>query len=760
MACGTIVAGVALPFVGGIGFAVKAASADFLSASCDIAAAPPQQSTRILASDGKTLIASMFTQNRQDIPLTQIPVSVQRALIDTEDRTFYSNNGIDVKGIIRAAVNNGTGGSTQGGSTLTEQYVKQLQYYQATTDAARQAAVAENLQRKVEDARCALKLNQTYTKAQILDGYFNLSFFGENSYGIQTASETYFGVPAAKLNLAQGAMLVGLLQSPTADDPFVDPQAARTRRNQVLDNMVATGDLSAAQATTYKAMPIDLTTASPPPVREGCAYANPAIQNDGFFCDYVVNWLETQGGLSASELQTGGLTVVTTLDAALQNSGQSAIWNSGLDPASPTALVMPSVDPRTGAVQTMITSRHYGLNTAAGQTTLPLFTTGYAGAGSTYKYFTALAALKLGVQPDFTLTTGNAYTVRNCPTDTAPYTTHNAGTYNATLALRDALPESVNTYFVGMEDQLFSCDLSPIVNTALSMGMTGLNQPASSGSTTSIAQATIEQHQTGFTLGFAPTAPLQLAGAYGTVANDGVYCPPTPVSTITGPTGTPVSFTHAACTRELSSQVARTMVTMMTADTASSEGTAASYFGNWYANGGSAVASKTGTNNDNPQGPDGGNGNSALWFVGVTPTLVSASALVNPTDPGATVTGLPSQVANNGSDVFGAYASTFWLDAYGPTLQSQHWTWADPSNIPGASAVPDPTGQSVQTATAQLAATGFTISVASVKCGSPEPAGTVGYYTPQLATPGSAVTVCLSNGVPPGSSAGSNPGPG
>jgi membrane peptidoglycan carboxypeptidase len=337
----------------------------------------------------------------------------------------------------------------------------------------------------------------------------------------------------------------------------------------------------------------------------------------------------------------------------------------------------------------MITSRHYGLNAAAGQTTLPLFTTGYAGGGSTYKYFAALAALKLGVQPDFTLTTGsNSYTVRNCPTNTTPYTTHNAATYNATLALRDALAESVNTYFVGLEDQLFSCDLSPIVNTALSLGMTGLNQPESSGSSTSVAQATIEQHQTGFTLGFAPTAPLQLAGAYGTVANDGVYCPPTPVSAVTGPTGAAVPFHAGACTRQLSAQVARTMVNMMTADTVSSEGTAASYFSTWYADGGSPVASKTGTNNDDPQGPDGGNGNSALWFVGVTPTLVSASALVNPTNPGATVTGLPSQVANNGSDVFGAYASTYWLDAYGPTLQSQHWTWPDAPAVRGTSAVP------------------------------------------------------------------------
>ncbi|HEY2043069.1 MAG TPA: transglycosylase domain-containing protein [Jatrophihabitans sp.] len=760
---GTVAAGFAVPYVGALGLAAKSAATDFLNTSCDVTVAPPQQTTRILASDGKTLIATLFDENRQSVALNQIPTAVQRALVDTEDRRFYSNNGVDLRGIARAAVNNGAGGATQGGSTLTMQYVKQLRYFQATTDAQRQAAVQQDLHRKLEDARCALEVEKSYSKAQILDGYFNISFFGENSYGIQTAAETYFGVPASKLTVPQGALLVGLLRSPTQFDPFADVQAAKSRRDQVLANMVSNGDLSAAEEAKYQSTPVTLATSSPPPVKEGCDNANKAVANVGFFCDYVVNWLETQGGVSQAEIQTGGLNIVTTLDASLQNSGQNAIWRGGLDAKSPTALVMPSVDPRTGAVQTMITSRHYGLNTRAGQTTVPLFTTGYAGAGSTYKYFTALAALKLGVQPSFTLTTGStSYTVRNCPTNayTTPYTTHNAGTYNATLALKDALPESVNTYFVGMEDQLFGCDLSPVVNTALSMGMTGLNQPQSAGSNVSIAQATIQQHQAGFTLGFSPTSALQLTGAYGTVANDGVYCPPTPVNSITGPDGKAVAFKRTACTRELDPQVARTMVNMMTVDTTSYQGTAASYFSNWYANGGSPIASKTGTDNDDPSGPDGGNGNSALWFVGVTPTLVSASALVNPTSPKSTVAGLPSTVSNNGGDVFGAYASTYWLEAYGPALQAQHWSWPDPAAIPGATNVPDLTGESVPTATSELAAAGFKITVASVSCGSPEPVTTIAYYAAHAATPGSTITVCLSSGVSPNGYGFSQPGQG
>jgi membrane peptidoglycan carboxypeptidase len=749
---GMLVACMALPFVGGLGLAVGNTAGQFLNTSCDLVITPAQQTSTVYASDGHTVIATLYAQNRRDIPLEQIPQPVQDALISTEDRRFYSHHGVDLHGLVRAAVHNGSGsGDTQGGSTLTMQYVKQVRYYQAGTDAERQAAIQQDLSRKISDARCAIDLEKRYTKSQILDDYFNIAFFGENSYGIQVAAQTYFGVPAARLTLTQGATLVGLLQSPSQLDPFVNPTAAQQRRNQVLENMVGNGKLDAAAAATAEASPLGLAASSPPPMREGCTNASAAIRNAGFFCDYVTNWLQTQGGLSEQAIKTGGLRIVTTLDAALQNSGQLAVWRSGLDPRSATALVMPSVAPRTGAVTTMITSRHYGV--AAGQTTVPLFTTGYAGSGSTYKYFTALAALNLGAQPDFTLTTGSeAYTVRNCPVDanTVPYTTHNAtANYRATLPLSEALPQSVNTYFVGLEDQFFGCDLRPIVRTALNLGLTTLNQPDAPGSTQTIAQATIAEHRTGFTLGFSPTSALQLSAAYAAAANDGVYCPANPIKSLTGPTGAPVSYHKPACSRQFDPQVARTLVRMMTVDTTSYQGTAAGYFRDWYAAGGSPVASKTGTDNDDPRGPDQGNGNSALWFVGVTPTLVSAAALVNPSSPKATVSGLPADVGNNGSDVFGAYASTFWLAAYGSALQDQQWSWPDPDDVSDPVPVPDLTGSTPAAAIAKLTELGLTGSVASTVCGSGAQRGTVGYYQPHVAAAGSRVTLCLSNGTAP-----------
>lgn len=749
VACGALAAAVLLPVIGGVGLAATKVSDQFLGTPCDLVITPAQQTTTVLASDGRTVIARLFAQNRQDIPLTAIPQSVQDALISTEDRRFYSHHGVDVHGIARAALHNGGGGGdTQGGSTLTMQYVKQVRYYQATTAAQRESAINQDLHRKIQDAKCAIDLEKRYSKKQILDDYLNIAFFGENSYGIQTAAQTYFRTSASKLTVPQGAMLVGLVQSPSELDPFANPQGARERRDQVLANMVSTGSLTAARAAKYKTEPLRLSGSKAPPVREGCANSTESIANVGFFCDYVVDWLRSQGGLSSQTVQTGGFKIVTTLDSSLQNSGQQAVWSSGLDPNSPTALVMPSVDPGTGRVQTMITSRHYGVQ--AGQTTIPLFTSAYAGSGSTYKYFTALAALKLGAQPNLTLTTGNSYTVHNCPVDpnsnVPPYNVNNAGTYSATLPLSDALPESVNTYFVGLEDQFFGCDLSPIVQTALGLGMTHLNDPAPN-SKESVAQATVSQHQTGFTLGFSSTSALELSAAYGAMANDGVFCPANPIASITGPDDKPASYKKPTCSRQFSPQIARTMLNIMTADTNSYKGTAYRYFQDWYAQGGSPIASKTGTDNDDENLPDGGNGNSALWYVGVTPNLVSAAALVNPTSPKATITGLPDNVSNSGSDVFGAYASTYWLDAYGPKLQFDSWTWPSATDIPDAVTVPDVIGQTQAEATATLAQQGFGASVSPAVCGSSQAPGNVGYYGPQVAAPGTKITLCLSNGI-------------
>jgi membrane peptidoglycan carboxypeptidase len=739
---GVLIAAMLVPFVGWAGIVARSAASRFLAEQCDFTETPVPQRSYLLARDGKTVIATLFAQNRAPVRLEDVPKPLVQALIATEDRRFYQHHGVDFRSLVRAAVHDASGdGGTQGGSTLTMQYVKQVRYYQAQNEAERAAAIDPNLDRKLQNAKCAIDLEQHNSKNQILEKYLNIAFFGENSYGVATAAETYFGVPVSRLTVPQAAMLVGLVRAPTLYDPFINPKTARDRRDEVLRNMAEVGDISAHEAADYMSQPLGLASSKPPPVREGCVYANPAVANAGFFCDYAVRWL-TSHGFTEQTLDTAGLNIVTTLDARLQTAGQKAVWRGGLKANADYILVMPSVDPATGDVTTMISSRRFGVESADhGQSSEPLFTGAYAGAGSTYKYFTAAAALSAGAPTSLSLSTpGNTYTTRNC--NSGKYQIRNAGDYPSTMQLADALPQSSNTYFVAMEDEFFGCKLSPIVDTALRLGMDRLNQPLNDTAAASIAKEVVRSEEPTFTLGQEPTSPLELTGAFSAAVNDGVFCPPAPILHVYSSTGAAMKVDRPACHRELSQYVARTVVTLMRADT--HNGTARSYFGDWYAKNGSDVAGKTGTDNNAAD-----NGNSALWFVGMTPHLVSAASLVNPQNPKQTVHDLPNLPGVSvGQDVFGAYASTYWLDAYGPTLARTHWSWPSAESLVG-SAPPRVIGRSLENAKAALTDAGFRVSVFPVACGSPMYAGLVAYQQPPLAEPGSAVTICLSSGISP-----------
>lgn len=759
---GVLAAGLLLPYIGGAGLIAKAGADKFLGTQCNLTEEPVQQRTTMYANDGKTVIATLFDQNRQVVSLSRIPKAVTNALISTEDRRFYSHHGIDVRGLIRGALKT-SNGDTQGASTLTEQYVKQVRFYQATTEAERNAAIDQNIDRKILDAQCALKIERESTKPEILEKYLNIAAFGENSYGIATAAQTFFGVDVGKLTVPQAALLVGLVKAPTDLDPFNHPQAARDRRDLVISNMATEGYISATEAARAKASPVRLAPHAPVP--RGCSFANPKIKNVGFFCDYVTDWLTRVGGLSEPKVNTGGYKIITTLDANLQNQGQDAIWTqSGLDPAHGHGylLAMPSVTPNSGAVTSMITDVRYGVKKGnSGYSVDKLFTKAYAGAGSTYKYFTALAALKAGVPTSYSLTTpNNEWTTKNCPLqdDNKAYVAHNAGHYPDTEPLERALPASSNTYFVAMEDQLFGCDVSPIVNTATSLGMSYLNNPQldSDGKPTgrTVAQSIIAGRQPTFTLGQDSTSVLELTGAFAALANDGVFCPPTPIKSVTDSTGKPVTLkAHPGCSRQFTPYVARTLVNVMTNDTHAGYGTADRFFHGWYNNGGSLVAGKTGTNNSSKFDPVtrkfvDDEGNSALWFVGITPNLVSAAALVNPERPTQRIAGVPGVTEfNDGTDTFGAAASKFWLQAYGPTLSAQQWDWPSVDSTPG-NRVPSVVGMSQDEAIQFLAGQGFVGKPLAVPCGSRERPGDVAFYSPQIAEPGATISLCISTGVP------------
>src|SRR5438067_9553110 len=222
-----------LPIVGAIGLVARAGANDFESLPSVLKESPLPQVSRILAADGST-IATFYAEDRVAAPLSQVPDVMQKALIAIEDVRFYEHHGVDYKGSLRALLHNSSSGSVQqGGSTITQQYVKNMLIESGQPDAN-----ADTLARKAREARYALALEKTLTKEQILERYLNIAYFGDGAYGVGTAARHYFGVPVHDLTLPQNAMLPGLVQSPAAYAPVVHPQAGLSRRNTVLAQML------------------------------------------------------------------------------------------------------------------------------------------------------------------------------------------------------------------------------------------------------------------------------------------------------------------------------------------------------------------------------------------------------------------------------------------------------------------------------------------------------------------------------------------
>jgi membrane peptidoglycan carboxypeptidase len=743
-AMGLLAAGVLLPYVGGLGLAANHEASKFLDQPCNLVETPPPQKTILYASDGHTVIAELFQEDRQPVPLSQVPTYLQQALIATEDRRFYSHHGVDMRGLLRSAFSTGSG-NTQGGSTLTMQYVKQVRYYQAKTDAEKQAAIDQNLNRKIEDAKCAMDIEKRESKAQILQNYLNIAFFGENSYSIQTAAQTFFGRDVNELTLPEAALLVGAVRAPAQYDAFDNPAAARQRRNEVIQNMADVGDITAAQAAVYKATPVKLATETAPPVRRGCFNANPEIKNVGFFCQYVTNWLTSTGGLSDTVLNTGGLRIVTTLDQKLQNAAQTGLWTA-ISPSSPATAISPQVDPSSGNVVAMVTNKIYGPTPDGKHSSANLFTDASANAASTYKYFSLIAALKAGVDPDsFTLQTANPYLATGCGATTAIQNDNDS--IPSVDTLRDATVRSSNTYFIALEEKLFQgCDLSPIVGTAQSLGITTLNQQVGNDPSQTLARRIITQRQFGFTIGTYATSPLQLAGAYAAIGNDGVFCPPAPVLSIKDESGRTLPVPRKPCSAQMTPQVARQAANVLVGDSTGA-GTAASAYQAYNATGGSPIAGKTGTQNAASPTTD----NAAIWYVGVTPGLAGAMAVYNPQSPSGSLKGVPGAADGQAQ---GVNAAALWLDAVQSRLLESRWEWPGVNDVPNSIPVTQVTNMPLDQATAALTAQGFKVAnfgqtYPGVRCGSAAPYDTVAYYSPKVAVPGTTITVCMSNGQQP-----------
>ncbi|SCF01968.1 Membrane carboxypeptidase (penicillin-binding protein) [Micromonospora coriariae] len=621
-----------------LGFATRSAIGSYAALPASLRTPATPQRSYLYANDGKTLITTFYDVNRTDVPLSEIAPVMRQAIVAAEDRRFYEHGGADLRGLARALVANVKGGGTeQGGSTLTMQYVRNVLKTDPTRTAEERAAATDpTIGRKLQEIRYAGALEQSLGKDEILNRYLNIAYFGSGAYGIAAASQKYFGKPPAKLTLAESALLAGLVQSPDAYSPIDgDKDAALARRSYVLDSMAATGAITAGQAAQAKAEPLTLHPTQQP---NGCTAVAQGHDDWGYFCDYLRRWWVTQPAFGATvpereqALRAGGYTVVTSLDPKVQATAQQqATKVYGYD--NKRALPIAAVQPGTGQVLAMAVNRHYSLaDNPNGQanypnTVNPLISGGASvngyQAGSTFKLFTMLAALESGR----TLSTGfdapaklptrypaegpGSCDGRWCPANANP------DWMDGYRMMWDGFGRSVNTYFVWLAEQVGQ---DKVVEMAQRLGITFRAGPDADFARNDAA------NWGSFTLGVAATTPLDLANAYATVAAEGTYCTPVPVISVTAANGDKVPVGQPSCKRVLDADVARAAT-----DAARCPVGQQSPYGQ--CNGGTATgvndildgrpaAGKTGSSEEN----------ATETFVGFTPQVAVAGIAANPDD--------------------------------------------------------------------------------------------------------------------------------
>jgi membrane peptidoglycan carboxypeptidase len=656
---GALLAGVLLPWVGGTGLVARNSASLLHALPGELTDKPPAGNTKLLAADG-SLITNYYTNNRSPVPSNKIAPIMKRALVDIEDSRFYEHNGVDVQGTVRALIANVAAGSVrEGGSTITQQLVKQSLLQTATTETERTAAIQQSgvqgISRKLKEARLALALEEKYTKDEILTRYLNIVYFGEGAYGIQAAAQRYFSVNAADLKLPQAAMLAGLVQSPSGDDPLANPENAVTRRNQVLQRML---NLKHITAKDFAAIaPKKVAVKPSPSPANGCIDATIG----GFFCSYVHDYLIGKLGLTQTQLDTGGLTIKTTLNPGLQRSADQGVLNN-VGMGATFAGVLDAVQPGTGHVLAMSANRRYGCSTpeceSVNLNVRPSF-----GSGSTYKVFTAAAALSEGFGAHYSIYAPQPYTSK-------VYKGYKDGRFGPLVVMNDdpgykdtydmtsALVASSNTYYVGLEDALGSVEGPVKISEAMGMHYDAPTQDS--------ADKIIKHEFGSFTLGYNATSPLDLASAYSTVAASGKRCDPTPISQLLDQNGKPlkdakgkVVYTGDHCKADaIKPQVADTLANMMLG-VVSPAGT-----GRRAIIPGHDIGGKTGTTTNNQ----------TAAFVGITPDYAVSVMYF---DPKAKV---------NVGGVGGGVPAQMFHDTMAPVLGAQPnkpFPPADPATVAG-----------------------------------------------------------------------------
>ncbi|HEX2822611.1 MAG TPA: transglycosylase domain-containing protein, partial [Streptosporangiaceae bacterium] len=630
-------------------------------------------------SGSKSGVVQYFGWDRQPVTYQQIAPEMVNALVAIEDSRYWEHGAIDLRGTIRAAMNDLQHQPVQGGSTIAQQYVKNvllLQAEVADNSQAEQSADADTLNRKLNELRMAVAAEHQQSKQDILTGYLNDAYYGYNAYGIETAAETYFGTTASKLTTTEAATLAGIVENPTQYDPILHPAVALERRNTVLARMAQTDNgLTAAQATADEAKPLGLNESVP---ESGCESSS--VGTAGFFCQYVEEIFLHDPAYGktpmdrAKLLSTGGLQIYTTLNQQDQAAANEAVnyvvpSSSGSFNPGHNADTEAMVQPGTGDIEAIAEDRPYGTN--RGQTEIDYaVNTQYGGSvgvqtGSSSKLFTLITALNQGIPFGYTQTVPGSTTVTgytNCQGAPAGYYQNTPGAYNVTNAegagskstdsLYTGTTNSINVFYAELEKKVGLCN---VVHTAVDLGMTradGTSLLSPDG-----GQAAADNYPS-FTLGSVNVTPLSMAAAYATVASRGTYCTPVAINKIVTATGGAMAVPSANCHRAISSDVADAvnyiLQGVLTTGTAAPPGPGGLA--------GREAAGKTGTSN-----VANNDGTPFAAFAGYTPNLVGYVSVFNPVSPTVDTMGGESSCYRLESGIQSCPGEMFGADAPGST---------------------------------------------------------------------------------------------
>ncbi|MFZ5870930.1 MAG: transglycosylase domain-containing protein, partial [Actinomycetota bacterium] len=622
---GVLVAGLFMPAVGATGSVARSSVDFFDSLPVELEPRPLAQQSRILWADGSSM-ATFYDQNRIVVPLSSVAPVMRQAVIAIEDERFYEHGGVDVQGISRAFVNNFSGGDTQGASTLTQQWVKNVLADKALQEGGREAyleVVDDDYGRKVREAKLAIAAEKRLTKDQILENYLNIALFGDGQYGVATAANHFFGKNPADLTLPEAALLAGMIQRPRAYDPVANPEAALQRRNVVLAKMLELGLIDQAQHDEAVAVPLEAML-NIQETRNGCAGAG----NAAFFCEYVIATLLQDAAFGETPedrqrlLYQGGLTITTTLDPARQAAADEAV-KAKVAPGDPAGAALASVEAGTGRVLAMAQNKLYDPREEAGPEGTAYnyaVDSGVGGppggfqVGSTYKPFVLAQWLKEGnsllervpapARPSYPMSRFRSSCGRFTGEPWQPGNSEGQG--GGSMTVIEATYRSVNTAYAEMTTKL---DVCGIRDTAKSLGV----HRTDGGDLQAFPAAT---------LGTNEIAPLTMASAFAAFARSGTYCKPIAITEVKNSAGEVIGGQQQECSPALDPAVADTVAQALT--NTLDRGTARGKDIDWPA------AGKTGTTNESWE----------TWFVGFTRQISTAVWVGTPNSQPSTLNGL------------------------------------------------------------------------------------------------------------------------